>query len=325
MQIDVGACIADLLHEQQSVTIPGLGAFVTAHKPATIDAVEGKIVPPAKQISFNKNLLIDDGLLVKSLREKFHLSYGEAMRAVDEFAKSVKETIERREIVHFQAVGRLYKDFEQQYQFLPDGTNFNTDAFGLPALEYFPVGRPTAVKASPPPVKKSVVATSATQNAKNWVQQNLLLVSSAGVLVLTVSIYLLVFNQKEPPQEQEAAPPSITSRYNVGPSEEEIEAAENATNLTPAEEDTDESASESATLSPKQKYAVISIGLFANKENVERLIKKIYEEGYEPYAQKSGKGTRVGVQLKYDRSSELNETLRAIQKKFGTKAVILKR
>ena len=53
--------------------------------------------------------------------------------------KGVKAAIERREIVVFPKVGRLYKDYEQNLQFLADNTNFNVDSFGLPDVQFYPI------------------------------------------------------------------------------------------------------------------------------------------------------------------------------------------
>lgn len=322
MQIDVGACIAELLYEQQAVTIPGLGAFVTAYKPANIDQVEGKIMPPSKQISFNRNLLIDDGLLVKCLREKFHLSYGEAMRSVEEFATNVKETIERREIVTFAGLGRLYKDYEQNYQFLPDGVNFNADAYGLPTMDYFPIARNAPEKNHSATTTKSLGVPIGAR-PQNWVQKNLLLVTTVAVLTVAGGVYLLLYFPKDQPQEQAVAPSVPTSRYNVRPAYNGETAEETAADGIA--NDSDESDTERATLAPGQKYCIITIGKFGKQENVERLIKKIYEEGFEPYTEKSGKLTRVGVQMKYEKESEVQEALRTIRKKIEPNAAVLKK
>lgn len=323
MQIDVGARIADLLYENQSVTIPGVGAFVAAYKPAGIDQIEGKILPPAKQISFNKNLLIDDGLLVKQLREKYRLTYGEAMRAVDDFAKQVKDKIERREIVSFPQVGRLYKDYEQNYQFLPDETNFNTDSYGLPTLEYFPIARTPQEKVQAvAEVKK--LATVPRARKKNWLQRNLLLVSAVAALLITTSVYVLIQNPKTNTQEG-ALPDVPAARVNIPPSEQEGAAAEEINTRDNEDIESDNADTESATLKPGTKSARIAIGIFSKKENVDRLIKKIYEAGYEPFTEKVGSSTRVGIQMKYDRSEELSRALQNIRKEFNTKATVYKK
>ncbi|MBK6949766.1 MAG: hypothetical protein IPH16_18360 [Haliscomenobacter sp.] len=44
--------------------------------------------------------------------------------------------------------------------------------------------------------------------------------------------------------------------------------------------------SEAPTLAPEQKQCIIVIGLFRDKNNVDRLVQRIYEEGFEPYLEK---------------------------------------
>ena len=44
-------------------------------------------------------------------------------------------------MVNIPGVGRLYKDFESNIQFIPDSTNFNKDSFGLPTIKFYPILR----------------------------------------------------------------------------------------------------------------------------------------------------------------------------------------
>lgn len=326
MQIDVGASIAELLYEHPSVTIPGLGALVAAYKPAAIDQLEGKITPPSKQISFNKNLLIDDGLLVKHLREKYHLTYGEAMREVDLYAQNVRAMIERREIVTFPQVGRLYKNYEQNYQFLPDETNFNTDSYGLPTLDYYPVARSVQEKVQAAATIPSPT-TSSKRNRQPWLQRNLLPVSALGALLIAGGVYLLLQHPKEPAIIEETATTVPTARYNVSPLENEDGTVEEmATDSEITADNAEESSSEGATLKPGTKSAIISIGTFGSRENIDRLIKKIYQKGYEPYTEKiSSTLTRIGVQIPYERSADLTKAVQTLSREFDTKVAVYKK
>ena len=58
----------------------------------------------------------------------------------------VEGKIEKKEIVEFPKVGRIYKDYNKSLQFLPYDTNFNVDAFGLPTIEIHPFSRSESVK-----------------------------------------------------------------------------------------------------------------------------------------------------------------------------------
>ncbi len=62
--MDVTAFIRELLFGHDCVIVPGFGGFIGNYTPARIDKRTGTFYPPVKQISFNRNLNHNDGLLV---------------------------------------------------------------------------------------------------------------------------------------------------------------------------------------------------------------------------------------------------------------------
>ena len=357
MQIDVGAYIADLLYEHDVVNIPGLGGLVAKYKSAAIDQVQGKIHPPSKDLGFNGNLVVNDGLLVNYVKEKHQLSYGDALKAVEEYVKEVKETIARREIVVFPNVGRLYMDYEKNLQFLPDNTNFNTDVYGLPTVQFYPVmrsERSTAQAVKPGTTARENIEskTVLSNQISKWFQEYLPYIGGVSVILVGLGLYFTFFNDSpELPKNIQKVP---ASKLNVSPSLEEDELADNQTDTDEAaiavvpndpadavdeEENTSDEPfadeiteeeqgnadldTEEATPSPGQKAARIIIGSFGNEDNVKRLIKRIYEKGYEPYTEKAGRLTRVGVQMAYDEESEARKALQAIRKEFDKNAKLV--
>jgi hypothetical protein len=157
MKIDIGKAIRELLFDQQAVIVPGLGGFTSSPGSATVDYVQGVILPPAKKLEFNPNLVINDGVLVHHIQKAETITFQEAGEAVDRFVDDVKQALERREIIEIQEVGRLYKDYEHKIRFLPEGTNFNADAFGLPTVQFSPLAKERPKEASRPGVKKTPV------------------------------------------------------------------------------------------------------------------------------------------------------------------------
>lgn len=354
MQIDVGAYIAELLYENDVVNIPGLGGLVAKYKSATIDQVQGKLHPPSKDLGFNSNLVVNDGLLVNYVKEKNQLSYGDALKAVEEYVKSVKETIAKREIVVFPNVGRLYMDYEKNLQFLPDNNNFNTDVYGLPTVQFYPVMRTDKAEATKNPVtsaktniqSKTILSTQISK----WFQEYLPYIGGVSIILIGLGVYFTFFNESpEMPNNIQKVP---GKKINVSPTltEDEDELAlddladdetdEAAIAVVPndetdeveeipdeaAEEDEpfgDEIDTEEATPAPGQKVAKIVVGSFGSESNVKKLIKKIYEMGYEPYTEKAGSLTRVGVQMAYDEESEARKALNEIRKKFDKNAKLV--
>jgi cell division septation protein DedD len=160
MEIDVTKHVVNLLFQHDIVSLPGLGSFVGAYKSANLDQVQGSMSPPSKQITFDENLRMDDGLLVQSISREHGVTYDAARSVVDDFVRQIREAIDRREIIAFGTLGRLYRDFESSLQFLPDvSTNYHSDSFGLPdtkavpttaSADHRPDPEPTHVPSSEP-------------------------------------------------------------------------------------------------------------------------------------------------------------------------------
>lgn len=160
MNIDVANAVQELLYENKSVVIPGFGGFTSTYKSATVDYVQGAVAPPAKNIEFNPNLKINDGIMVAFLQKKHEISVEEAQAVIEKYVESINATLAKKEIVEIPRVGRLYLDYENKMKFLPEGTNFSPDSFGLPTVKFYPVMREKEEAA-----KEKVAATATAAKA----------------------------------------------------------------------------------------------------------------------------------------------------------------
>lgn len=322
--MDIGSYIGALLYEHNTVALPSLGSFESAYQPAMIDQVQGELHPPGKSIAFNANLITDDGLLTAYIMKKHGLSATEAGQMLENYVREVKDAIERREIVVFPDVGRLYKDYEQNLQFLADSTNFEIQSYGLPTVSFYPIARSahqnTAGKATSETPPASVSATAGRLNA------GLIAAIGAAVVVVGVALYFLAFGAGG--QGEESLQPVPASRVNIRPGEDTQSAkaqtepfAEEGAGLsadtlreTPAPQT--DSDTEEPTAAPGQKSYVIIIGVFGNPKNVQRLIDEIYDAGYEPYTEKAGDLTRVGVQRAYQTEADIEAAIADVRNRF---------
>ncbi|MFK7936785.1 MAG: hypothetical protein AB8G22_24945 [Saprospiraceae bacterium] len=362
MQIDVGASISRLLYENDKVIIPGFGGLVAAYQNAAIDQVQGVFSPPAKDLSFNTNLITNDGLLINHIKTKYNVSFAEAEQAVADFVAQAKTTFERRENVVLPEIGKLFKDYEGKVQFVSDSNNFNSQSYGLPPVQFYPVLRDripdpaiatgtvatpnnapigaastsTANIATPTPAVAAdeSIPTEVDKEISYYLQKAIPFLAGLAILVVALSLYLVMskdnntrvndgselaesveeaqirINQK-PELEDDAAYTEEGTIIEEGSVVEEVPD-------TPPLVDT-----EGETLAPNQKECVIIIGGFRDKGNVERLIQKLYEAGYDAYTDKKGSITRVGAMFAYNRESEVDRKLRDVQKRFAEKAWIL--
>lgn len=335
MQVDIGNYIAALLYTNEVVSIPGLGSFVTAYRPAEIDPVQGELSPPSKALKFDKNLAVDDGLLIKHISEEEQISVTDAERLVNAYVEQLRAAIEKREIVSFSGLGRLYKDYEGQFQFLADGTNFNTDSYGLPNVRFFPIARNnTAARLNT--AKAGYAGKEVVDTKKSGLNRGLLIAMGIAALVACVAIYVIFIQDASSSPTVENGQTVPTSRVNVKPTmdssfpesgsdavddeEDQLDDVEYIEEEdAPAEIDT-----ESPTIAPEQDYFVIIIGSFGSTKNVERLVERIYNAGYEPYTEQKGKLIKVGIQKSYTDRSEIRSTLKDVQKQFSKDAKVYK-
>mgnify|MGYP001343410289 CR=1 FL=1 len=313
MQIEVGECIAPLLYEHDTLAVPGLGTFVSQYKSAAVDHVQQKVQPPAKQWQFDALLQLDDGVLVNYIRNHYKVSLQDGQQAVVAYVKNARELLDKREMLSIPAVGRLYLDYENQLRFLEDTTNFNTASYGLPAVAFSPVLR---ADRQAKPVEAPPPAQAQSARIAGWFQRYFAWVVSLTAVVIATGIYLVFFQPDT--GGTDASPSAPASRINISPTQTPPE----DWTVEAQEEDLD---TEDATLAPEQQYGIILIGKFANEQNVKRLVKKIFDAGYEPYTEKEGKLTLVGVQLAYEREEELEKALAKVRRKFDKSAQIIKR
>lgn len=166
MQIDIAAHIEKLLFLHDTLVIPSFGGFTAQRAPAGVDYVGGAITPPSKTLAFNENLTIDDGILTDDIVATHHITAEEAQEAIQQFVARIQAQLNQREIVTLPGVGRLYKNYVQKIQFLPDATNFHAGSYGLPPLQFSPIARSREVAdakpaAAAPPAANGVGTGSA--------------------------------------------------------------------------------------------------------------------------------------------------------------------
>jgi len=138
--LDIKAFIRELLFCHDCVIIPGFGGFISNHIPAQIDKPAGMFHPPVRQISFNRNLNHNDGLLAGRISERMGMNYGDARAVVEEFASELRRRLERGEKVVFDHIGSFVNNEEGNIQFEPDReVNYHLDSYGLESFRCMPL------------------------------------------------------------------------------------------------------------------------------------------------------------------------------------------
>ena len=138
--MDVKAFIRELLFGHDCVIIPGFGGFIGNFFPASIDKNTRTFNPPARKISFNRNLNYNDGLLISKISQVAGINYGDARHVVEEFARDLNNRLAGGEIVVFDHLGTFINNKENNAQFEPESNiNYYLDSFGLESFQCMPL------------------------------------------------------------------------------------------------------------------------------------------------------------------------------------------
>ncbi|WP_340076097.1 SPOR domain-containing protein [Leptobacterium sp. I13] len=124
--------ISDLLYRYECVTVPGFGAFLAHHKPAQVHHTIHAFYPPSKVLSFNAQLISNDGLLAKYMADVEDISYEKALSKIERYVANWKTTLEKKETLILKDIGELWLNEALKIQFKPThAVNYLASSFGL--------------------------------------------------------------------------------------------------------------------------------------------------------------------------------------------------
>ena len=132
MNKTISKYISELLFLHDCVIIPEFGGFIGNNKAAVLNEISGKIFPPSKEILFNPNLKINDGLLINKICVSEGISNQKATENINNYVLKINQKLEKIGVFRIEDVGLLSLGKDGNILFLQDShTNYNLDSFGL--------------------------------------------------------------------------------------------------------------------------------------------------------------------------------------------------
>jgi nucleoid DNA-binding protein/cell division septation protein DedD len=321
--MNLGKYIRQLLTENETVIIPGFGAFISEYKPAQFDDVSGEINPPSKTISFNAKIKNNDGLLAGFIAQKEQIPVRDALAQIEIERDEMLYKLDKGEQVILDSTGVLKYDENREIQFKPEpAINLLTETFGLEkiGLEDEPEETPEektekiepAVvpenkedstenetekpeeKKEPEGVKKSDPYSKykpAEPNSdkfkekkkRGWMWFLLLLIP-----IIAAGIYLLQKDKKEPPKPVEVKIRPVKKEEQPMQATDSMVAdsvVADTTFIQPADTlKPEELISNFADyMEPDTTKFYVIGGSFENAENAEKYLQRMKKEGYTPF------------------------------------------
>lgn len=136
--------IKELLFIHDCVIIPNFGGLVSNPVSSKINTVSGTIFPPSKLIVFNKNLSINDGLLINHISKKEKISVDDSKNIVFDFSKKITDSLMSERSMRLNNIGLFTLGSEDNIIFHQDiANNFDLNSFGF---ESFQIQKKTKTK-----------------------------------------------------------------------------------------------------------------------------------------------------------------------------------
>lgn len=134
--------ISELLYRYNCVVVPGFGAFLTQARSAVIHEETHTFYPPTKMVSFNQQLMTNDGLLVSYAAEAQKSTFEDMLKQIEEEVADWKALLCKGERLKLGDIGELWSSTEDKIQFQPSGkSNYLTASYGMSSFVTQPVTR----------------------------------------------------------------------------------------------------------------------------------------------------------------------------------------
>lgn len=158
--------IKELLYQQECVTLPGFGSFVTQNHPIRVNRFTGEFTPPSRSISFNRLIQENDGLLASYIARRESIPYNEALLEIEKECTRWNKRLDSDSLI-LPGVGEFSLNAENKLRFIPHGKiNFDPNATGLNAFQKPPLKAQIKAASVVPPISNASSKSSPMQDNK---------------------------------------------------------------------------------------------------------------------------------------------------------------
>jgi len=122
-----------LLPQYNCVIIPNLGGFVVNIEPAYTDE-NGAIMPPSYKVSFNQDLIYNDGLLASNIHQLENISYESACQQIKRSVEDIRLRLLQDKNIQCGNLGKLIVNDENRFSFIPNNSLIHPSLMGLSSV-----------------------------------------------------------------------------------------------------------------------------------------------------------------------------------------------
>jgi hypothetical protein len=266
----IGLYISELLQDYDCVVFPGLGAFIVHAVEAQFDQFNRMIYPPSREIRFNAEIKMNDGILLIHFAHKHQITSSKAYKEIENLCNEINYRLDHGETIVLEGLGNIKRNEGKIiFEAIPDIEKM-PESFGLEPVE-LKVYDYVDKKPSP----AMVVTKSDFPSGRKPKRKNLYWLSLIPVLVAAIFIFWLFR-----PGKQKEQPGKVLLE-----TKQSFVAIPHVTDTIP-EPESDDISSEDETLGiqfhPQEGMFYLVGGSFKTRENAEQYFEQVSKKGYEP-------------------------------------------
>ena len=131
----ISSYIFELLQSHDCVIVPNFGALVARNISAKISSDGSKIFPPNKELSFNKNLVKNDGLLINAISSNENISYEGAEQKITNWVRRTNKKLDKQRYIEIKNIGSISLE-NTKYVFVPNQNSiFLKSSYGFNSID----------------------------------------------------------------------------------------------------------------------------------------------------------------------------------------------
>lgn len=262
--------ISELLQDYDCVIFPGLGAFTASAVEAKFDLNNTILQPPSREIKFNTDIKLSDGILLNYYAHRKEISVSQANSEIENLCNEINYRLDHGETIRLESLGLLMrKEDKIIFEADPDVIKL-PDAFGLKPVEvkiYDGIS-----KSILPGARGSEIEISTKKKPKRTYSYWVFIIPGIAVLFIIFWFFRSEMLKEKPGKAlielapQETLLPVVTDSIPVTDYNEVIQNEENA----------------SVQEHPAEGLYYLVGGSFKTRENAEQYFEQISKKGYEP-------------------------------------------
>lgn len=262
--------IEQLLLQHDCVVVPHFGAFVVRESSASRSDQEDLFFPPTRLVRFNPELVQDDNLLVRSIRDDRQCSAVEAKRVLQGMVLNLRQQLLADGQVDFGTIGVFTQDEDGALSFSSCQAGVTTPRYY--GLDVFTMPRLTALSAQPSTLSHQPHRNRSIRRNDDIIihisRRTLRSVAAVAAIAVLCVLFTSPFELGDITGHQASVLPSVPKA--AAPTEQVVEQQPVAEEPVPVE----------AAAAPATDNFCVVLASSVSRKNAEAFVARLQEAGY---------------------------------------------